>query len=276
MLLVGYLSSRVKAPFPYWRYFKLEKDKKLDTAIQFLKQQSDVFIKKAEENMASGKSPSNILESMITARDEEGNSFSEDQLFPNIVTLLLAGEDTTANTLAWVLHYLSEQPEYQNKIYQELQNNVDENKTIELDDFPLLSAVAQETMRLMPVAPFLYLENNADENIEGYKIAKGTMIIALLSQNAHDPDIFEEPEKFYPERWLNMSTANRKTHIKDMMHFGSGPRQCPGMKLSFVEITHALTMLLKNFTLHASNEKTRDLFAFTVTPENLIMKISKR
>ena len=275
------IGNRIKAPFPYWRYFKLKKDRQFEEAIDFFKQQSQLFIKAAEENINSGKKPDNILESMITARDETENSFTEQQLFPNILAILLAGEDTTANTLGWVIHYLAENPEYQTKIHNEIDSNLnqlDSEKVSELNDFPLLSAALQEAMRLMPVAPFLYLENNSPENIHNYHIPAGTMIIVLLSQSGHLEQEFSEPEKFIPERWLNLTTEKKKKYAKDLMHFGSGTRQCPGMQLSLMEMKSALVMLLKYFTFSNENnsKKVQDTFAFTVMPKNLMINIKQR
>jgi len=279
------INNRIKAPFPYWRYFKLKKDKDLNAAVDFIKKQSDQFILSAEKNINAGNQPGNILEAMIAARDEEGNSFSQEQLFPNIFTLLLAGEDTTANTLSWILHYLSLNPEYQEKLFEEInQNNNNEaefnasNENPTRGEFSLMSAVIQECMRLMPVAPFLYLENIETENIEGYQIPAGTMIVVLLSQSGHEENYFESPDKFSPERWLSFSSNEHKQHMKNLMHFGSGARQCPGMQLSMMELKCALSMLVKNFTfcVDENAKEIQDIFAFTVMPKNLMLKISKR
>jgi len=275
------LSERIKAPFPYWRYFKLAKDKQLEESIKYIKHESEKFIKTAEENIQHGEAPANILEAMIIARDEEGNSFTQEQLISNILTLLLAGEDTTANTLSWIIHYLTEYPEYQDKIYVEINEKLattDLRHPNSLDDFPFLSAVIQEAMRLMPVAPFIYLENISTENIAGYQIPAGTMLVMLLSQTGHDETEFNKPENFKPERWINMSTENQKKYAKELMHFGGGARLCPGMQLSFVEIKYALIALFKQFTFTKSdtNQKTQDYFAFTVTPNNLKVNVHLR
>ena len=275
------ISYRIKAPFPYWRYFKLKQDKELDKAISFINELSNKFIQTAENNIKSGKAPVNILEAMITARDEEENNFTQQQLFPNILTLLLAGEDTTANTLGWIIHYLANHPDYQDKIHLEINEklqNIDLSNPSGLDKFPILFSAIQETMRLMPVAPFLYLENINAENISGYEIPANTMVVVLLSQSGHFSEVFDEPEKFKPERWLNFSTEDKKQHSKDLMHFGSGPRQCPGMQLSFIEIKYAMIMLLKNFTFSPdeNSDKTQDLFSFTVMPKNLMINIHRR
>jgi len=275
------ISDRIKAPFPYWRYFKMKKDKQLDSAIDFIKQQCENFITAAEKNINSGKSPANILEAMICAQDEDGNGFTQQQIFPNVLTLLLAGEDTTANTLGWVIHYLTEHPVYQDKICHEIESklaSLDLNSPASLNEFPLLNASIQEAMRMMPVAPLIYLENKATENILGFDVAADTMIIILLSQSGHCSDVFDKPEQFIPERWLNADAEEQKKNMKYLMHFGGGARQCPGMQLSFMEMKCALVMLLKEFTFSRdiNNGRTENLFALTVMPKNLMISIKRR
>ena len=272
------ISYRVKAPIPYWRYFKLKKDKELDAALSFIREQCHQYIKDAEAKVKAQGNPSNILESMIMARDEEDIPFSQDQLFANIITLLLAGEDTTANTLSWVMHYLTKHPQYQSQLQQEIDNStLDFSDIKNLDQLPMLSAVIQEAMRLMPVAPFLYIENLADQTIEGYDIPAGTMLTLLTSQSGHDDEIFSQSDEFRPERWLKMTEETQKQRTKDLMHFGNGPRLCPGMQLSFIEMKYALITMLKQFNFIAdNNSQTKAQFAFTVMPEGLNVTVKER
>ncbi|MFC1747847.1 cytochrome P450 [Pseudomonadota bacterium] len=273
------ISYRLKAPFPYWRYFKMKKDKALDSAMSFIRENCDQFIIDAEEKVKHKEVPGNILESMIMARDEEGIQFSHQQLFANIVTLLLAGEDTTANTLAWVIHYLIKEPAYQAQLQQEIAEKtegLDLRDPKSLDQLPLLSAVIQEAMRLMPVAPLLYMENIHDQNIEGYDIPAGTMLTLLVSQAGHEAANFPTPEAFKPDRWLNMTDEEKKHHGKTLMHFGSGARLCPGMQLAYLEIKYALIAMLRQFTFSVEEScSPSSYFAFTVMPKDLIVKVSR-
>ncbi len=266
------ISYRLKSPFPYWRYFKLKRDKELDSALAFVREHCDRFIAEAEEKVKHKQTPSNILESMIMARDEEGIAFTHQQLFANIVTLLLAGEDTTANTLAWAVYYLIKNPQYQTQLHQEIAE-----LTPHLDHLPLLNGVIQEAMRLMPVAPVLYMENTQDEVIEGYEIPAGTMLVLMVSQSGHEEAHFPEPEAFKPERWVNMSEEERKGHGKALMHFGSGPRLCPGMQLAHLEMKYALIAMFSQFTFSLEEGcSPESLFAFTVMPKDLRVKVKRR
>lgn len=274
------ISQRVKAPFPYWRYIKLKKDKELDAALCFIREQCHQFIDDAEHEIKTQNNPQNILQAMIKARDEEGIDFTQEQLFANMITLLLAGEDTTANTLSWIMHYLIQNPHYQQQLHQEIvvsTSTVDLEDYKQLDKLPFLNAVIQEAMRLMPVAPFLYVENITPQTIEGYHIPSGTMLTVLLSQTAHDNNRYSEANAFIPERWLNMPEEEQKQASKDLMHFGAGPRLCPGRQLSLIEIKYALINIFSNFTFSTDkNSKSTSHFAFTVMPQNLIVEVQKR
>ncbi|MBK6656864.1 MAG: cytochrome P450 [Proteobacteria bacterium] len=110
------LNSRVNAPFPYWRYLRLPKDRDLDRALVDIEAKVNEMIADVRRRMAADPSlyqaPSNFLEAIIAAKEAEGIEFSDADIFGNVCTLLLAGEDTTANTIAWAVNYFIEYPEH--------------------------------------------------------------------------------------------------------------------------------------------------------------------
>lgn len=274
------ISSRVKAPIPYWRFIKLKKDREFDQAITAVKSQINEFIESARTNLQSKEEADNILEAMLLARDERGNVFTDAELFGNVMTLLLAGEDTTANTLAWTIHYLADSPELQNEIHKEIIDHYPTSGELtwdDLDNFPLTFGAAQEAIRMKPVAPFLYLEGLEDEELCGYRIPKGTMIIALLSGKSFDNEVFKQPEQFNPKRWLDITPETVRKYANELMPFGAGPRLCPGRQLSFVEMKLGLIELLRNFKFERSIDHgpTQERFLFTVVPDNLMVKAQR-
>ena len=111
------LARRINAPFPYWRYFRSKQDRELDEALISIKATVDGFIADCRQRMADKPeifaAPSNFLEAIIAAQaTEEGAEFTNEDIFANVLTLLLAGEDTTANTIAWAVHYFIQHPEH--------------------------------------------------------------------------------------------------------------------------------------------------------------------
>ncbi len=273
-------NQRLKSPFPYWRFFKLRQDREFESAIKTVKLHLSTYISNAQIKLAQDPEPSNILESMIIATNDEGDQFSEAELLGNAITILLAGEDTTANTLAWTIHFLASNPEIQTAIQKEIDDALN-SETLsfdQLDDFPLTFAAAQEAIRLMPVAPLMYMENIQDEIIEGHHIPAGTLIFMLLNHESTNPELFENPEQFNPQRWLDLSSEQKRTNSKVLMPFGAGARLCPGRLLSFIEMKSALITVLKQYTFshHNGEDNTVDSFEFTLVPKGLRVNIERR
>jgi len=131
---------------------------------------------------------------------------------------------------------------------------------------------------MMPVAPMLYLENNFDEVVDGYNIPAGTMQIVMPSHGGILEQNFENPDKFDPSRWLNMTEQTRKNNAKVLMSFGAGPRICPGRLLSFIEMKTALVSILGNFKIsrHPDYKDVVDSFEFTLVPRGLNVIFEKR
>ena len=108
------VSYRVNALVPYWRYFKLPKDYQLDRSLKAVRAFAEEMIGHARERRrrSPGESPKNLLEAMLALRDEPDSGFSDDDVYANIITLLLAGEDTTAYSVAWAMHMLAGDPSF--------------------------------------------------------------------------------------------------------------------------------------------------------------------
>ena len=272
------IAARLKSPIPYWRYLKLDVDKKVDKAIVEIQKSVQEFIAAARIRLKNGNEPDNILESLLT----DAAGAKENDIFGNVIQLLLAGEDTTANTIAWTIDYLSKDLALQERIAQEICKNYPSDKELEWEDltsFPLIDGAIQEALRLKPVAPFLQLEGYQDEILCGYSIPKGTTIIGMLASEGLSSDSFEEPHKFDPERWIKMSDQDRKKCNKSLAPFGAGPRLCPGMQLAYSEMRLTLIELLRRYKFSYSNpatQKTGESFEFTVKPTGLIVNAVQR
>ena len=123
--------------------------------------------------------PTNFLEAIIAAKESEGVDFSDADIFANVCTLLLAGEDTTANTIAWTVNYFMEYPEYLAKAREEtdrvLGNSYLAGEIDQLSELPFLEAFYNESMRLKPVAPLGAVEPLQDTEILGYQIPRGNV-----------------------------------------------------------------------------------------------------
>lgn len=276
------LNKRIAAPFPYWRWIKLPADRKLDQSLVVIREFVNKLIAEArqriEDDPALQESPKNLLEALIVARDEDGSAFSDEEIFGNTLTALLAGEDTTANTLAWMIHLLTQNPEVQ----AELQEQVDtalgnENAWVDLsksDQLSYIDALMNESFRLKPVAPVIFLCANEDYVLGDLAIEKGTDLILVLRPAALDSANYADPHRFDPNRWQK---DLKRFVVKPPMPFGGGPRLCPGRNLAQMEIKAVTAMLARNFKVEAVAEKpVTELMAFTLMPENLRVRFRKR
>lgn len=281
------LNRRLGSPLPYWRYFKLQQDRDLDQAVGAIHAQIKEVIGQCRARMSANpalfQEPSNFLEAMIAAQASEGLRFSDEDIVANVFTLLLAGEDTTANTLAWAIKFFIDFPE----AFQRVRAEIDEalgvaNVPLTYDDIsrlPLVEAFANETMRLKPVAPLMFAEAKETVDIAGVEVKKGTGVVLLNRRVAMSAQNFANPQAFNLDRWLEKGNLEGRIHNpKAFLPFGGGPRFCPGRNLALLEIKVVLAMFCRNFevALVDSTQPIDELFEFTMHPTNLQVRFRCR
>jgi cytochrome P450/nitrite reductase/ring-hydroxylating ferredoxin subunit len=279
-------ARRLLGAIPYWRYFRLPRDRALDRALAEIRQVQEALVADTRARLAArpeaDSEPRDFIEAMLLARDDEGKPFSDEVVYGNMMTMLLAGEDTTAHSLAWIVHQLCERPD----VVARMRAEVDAALGAELtpadfegaQDLPWLDAVANEGMRLKPVAPFLGFEANEDVVIGDVHVPQGTWVDLLTRVPALDPDNFAEPLEFRPERWLPERPAGQAHVPSASMPFGSGPRICPGRTLALLEMRVVLATLVRNFDIErvGSADDVHEHFAFTVAPRGLRVRLHPR
>ena len=281
------LNVRVNAPFPYWRYFRLRKDRELDAALEDLESQVNEIIadvrRRMQQDPALFESPTNFLEAMLAAKESEGMSFSDADVFANVCTLLLAGEDTTANTIAWTVYFMLCNPEGTLRLRQEVDKVLGSEllpPSIETTyEFPYLEAFYSEAMRLKPVAPLNALEPLHDVDIRGHRIPAGTVIMMLNRYIAGQEASFGRAAEFDPERWLQSEEQRQCPHdTTAFLPFGTGPRFCPGRNLALLQIRTVLAMLSHNFDVEFARPDIPidEKLSFTMMPDRFDIRLRRR
>jgi cytochrome P450/nitrite reductase/ring-hydroxylating ferredoxin subunit len=277
-------AKRLNALIPLWRFVRLPADRRVDEAIAAIRAWLAELLTEARARRAAepDSPPANFLESMLAARDDEGKPFSDEVLFGNAMTMLLAGEDTTANSVAWAVHLLCDAPSEVAELQDELDAALGEapvppdlERANRLDR---ASAVAQEAMRLLPVAPLNFLNANHDTMLGDIEIPKGTGVITLMRVPATNATYFERPLSFQPGRWVD-ATRGAGAHDPTVLQpFGSGPRICPGRTLALVEMRVMLATLYKNFDVErvGARQAVKELYSFTVGPQDLRVRLKRR
>jgi len=269
---------------PLWRAIRLPKDRRLDRARDELRAWLEELVTSARARLAAeparSAQPGNFLEAMLAMRDETGQPFSDPVVFGNLMTMLLAGEDTTAFTLAWAVHQMCESPESVTALRAELDSvlgaaNVPGDME-QANRLAYAGAVANETMRLRPVAPLILFEAVGDTTLGDVALPAGSHVLVATRPPVRDPAHFAEPEAFRPGRWLDQHPGphDAASHIP----FGSGPRICPGRSLALLEMKVVLAMIYRNFEVIRQGRAAdvREIFAFTMGPGGLKVQLRRR
>ncbi|RJE74061.1 hypothetical protein BGP76_12760 [Reichenbachiella sp. MSK19-1] len=278
------INARITAPLPLWRLIKSKKDKAFDTAMVEIKSTVHQLIEEGKKRLVEHPEikdhPNNFLEALLVQQANEG-TFSDDEVFGNVFTMLLAGEDTTSNSISWSLYYLAQNPAIVDKIRQEANDIYSNSHTPstyeEASALTYTDAVVQESLRIKPVTPNLYMTALEDVEIEGYLFQKGETIMMQNKVAQTHPDNFIRPDEFMPERWISSGCPmHGGAHSPDMIRtFGGGSRFCPGKGLAMSELVITLSTICKNFDLELAvrPEEVKEVFAFSMFPENLLIKL---
>src|SRR5450631_1932246 len=207
------LGRRILAPIPYWRWFKLPADRKLDAAVLEVHKLVNGLVAEARARVAANApehaKSANLLDALVAAQSDDATGFTDAEIVGNTLTMLLAGEDTTANTLAWMMHLMAEHPEVQEKMQAEADRVLSGGERpadyASTEALHYIEAAAHEAMRLKPVVPIIGLEINADTMIGDVRVPKGTGVYLLTSHVATMQSNFADPQAFRPERWLEVA-----------------------------------------------------------------------
>ncbi|GCL39884.1 MAG: cytochrome P450 [Sphaerospermopsis kisseleviana] len=190
-----------------------------------------------------------ILSLMMSARDENGEAMTDVELRDELMTLLVAGHETTASAITWALYWIHHLPEVRENLLQEL-NNIDENTDKnEIFRLPYLTAVCNETLRIYPIA-MITLPRIVKSPIEimGYEFPPGSWLVGCIYSTHRRPDLYPEPEKFKPERFLEKQFAPY-----EYLPFGGGNRKCLGMSFALFEMKLVLATILSQLDFELVN-----------------------
>lgn len=192
-----------------------------------------------------------ILSLMMAAKDEDGEAMSDVELRDELMTLLIAGHETTATTLSWALYWIHYLPEVREKLLAELDALGEQPDLSAIARLPYLNAVCQETLRIYPVA-MLALNRLVKEplDIAGYHFEPGILLVPCVYLTHHREDLYPDPQQFRPERFLERSFTPA-----EYLPFGGGNRRCIGMAFALYEMKLVLATLLSRWQLAlADNE----------------------
>ncbi|OGV50075.1 MAG: hypothetical protein A3F46_08925 [Legionellales bacterium RIFCSPHIGHO2_12_FULL_42_9] len=187
-----------------------------------------------------------ILSLLLQARDEAGNLMSDQEIRDEMLTLLAAGHETSSMGIAWTFYGILSNPLILKKLKDELNQFVSHDAELvsNLDKLVYLDAVIKEALRITPVASYVGRITKDTYSLGKYTLPKGTIIFPCIYLAHHDPDSWNEPEKFIPERFLNSSDAPY-TYLP----FGGGIRRCIGASFAQYEMKIIVAQILLHIEL---------------------------
>lgn len=186
-----------------------------------------------------------VLSLMISARDESGQPMTDAELQDELMTLLVAGHETTATALAWAFYWLHKVPSVREKLLGEIDSLGDDPEPMALARLPYLSAVCSETLRIYPVVFFAFARvTNSPVQIMGHQFDTDTQLMACTYLTHHRQDLYPEPNQFKPERFIE-----RQFSPYEYLPFGGGNRRCIGLALAQLEMKLVLATILSNYQL---------------------------
>jgi cytochrome P450 len=230
----------------------------LDTVIE------NIIQERREQHIDTG----DLLSMLLQARDEEtGEGMTDRQVRDEVMTLLLAGHETTATALTWAWYLLSQHPEIEQRLHTELDEVLTgQPPTVEyLPRLPYTHMILDETLRLYPPTFSLSRKTLADDEIGDYALpAKSTILLCPYTTHRH-PAFWEDPDMFDPERFLPERAAGRP-HFA-YFPFGGGPRQCIGNQFAMMEAQLILATVAQRYRLRlVSGHRVEPEVVLTIRP----------
>ena len=238
LVFVPFLQKDLGAWSP-WGSF-LRQQKRLDDLLY-------AEIQERRDNLDASRE--DILSLMMAARDEENQPMTDKEMRDELMTLLVAGHETTASSLTWAFYWIHHLPEVKEKLLAEL-DTVDTSAELStIAKLPYLNGVCAETLRIYPIALVGFPRiPKAPIEIMGYEYPAETQLMPCIYLTHHREDLYPESKQFKPERFIE-----KQYSPYEYLPFGGGSRRCIGMAFALFEMKLVLTTVLKNFDLSIVN-----------------------
>jgi len=271
---------------------RANKNSTKQTDYNILDDMIDNHLLSADNNQSSSSSSSSVNNG--SGDDKKSGKISLAAAFGNIINLMIAGYDTTAISLSWILYFLAINPNIQDRLYEEIVTDSDEKGGLAFMSTTLLGRVIKESLRLMPpvaIAPTRTCTEDQQlpftnpHTGQAYIIPKGSIISYSVWAIHRDPKLWLDPDSFNPDRWLSPKedddSARQFNEREVFLPFSAGRRPCLGREFSLVEQKIVLIALLKKFRILPAVGDSADSVPHLKSgifsaPENVTVKLQLR
>lgn len=220
---------------------------------------------KRQQNNDAGQHMKDLLDILLDISEDESSDIrlTRENIKAFILDIFAAGTDTSAITVEWALSELINHPHIMQKAVEEIDSSIGKNRLVDESDIsklPFLQAIVKETLRLHPTGPMIVRESSEDCEVAGYHIPAKTRLLVNVWAIGRDPNYWENPLEFHPERFVfeegNVSKSQldvRGQHFH-LLPFGSGRRGCPGTSLALQVVQTSLAAMLQCFEWNVNGE----------------------
>lgn len=274
----GMIPIRMMRPFAWQDALPVPSNIKYWKALRKLNQLVDGFILHHKEEESKGRASHSLLSVLMQARYDDGSCLSNKQLRDEVITLFLAGHDTTAITLSWAFFLLSQHQDKLANVEEELEREL-AGRDPGWDDLKTLTyirSVIKETLRLYPAAHLIGRETIEEVELDGVKIKKGSTVLMSPWVMGRDAEYFDEPLSFKPERWTPEFEKGLPKGV--YFPFSAGPRVCIGEGFAMMEAVLLLAVIAQEYRLECVDRDAVEPFAsITLVPKHGVkMRAVKR
>ncbi|MBT0607720.1 cytochrome P450 [Aequorivita echinoideorum] len=266
------LVKELRQPYLGW-WFRLNGE--IAKHVSETEEARDILKKLVNDRKKSGKREDDLLDMLLEARYEDGSEMDEEQLIDEILILFTAGHETTSNSLTFTSQLLAQNIEIQDKIFSEIslarENSSNLMEFIKACDFT--KNVIEESLRLYPPAYFIDRVNSTEDEFNGLRIPKNSSLLFSLLEIHTNPDFWEEPKKFKPERFSGVSPYAFSSHYYP---FGAGPRMCIGNNFAMYEMILAVAKLIEMFKISEKKSAIEIKPLITLKPKDAFLEFVRR
>jgi len=270
------LGMFIQSVFPQFIWKLMPVKKKYDAVVGYLHSMVDLVV----DNGVAPKG--SIIEALKLASDPESKEkLSSAELKDESLSILLAGHETTANTLGWVIFLLTRPENHKSleKLIEEVDAVLGKKEEIGFDDFEKMvycQSTVMESLRMYPTVPFFSRHTSHSSKLGGYEILNDSTVLMSNVNLSFDPRTYDHPNEFIPERHLDTLTQDRK---RDFFPFGGGHRMCIGKRLAQVESVMILAKLMQCFRIERANDSFAPMLTTGITlssSNGILVKVTKR
>ncbi len=242
------------------------------------------LVEDARQRSGLGRSAPSCLVEVMLAREKAGE-ITADMTRDLCMDLLIAGTDTSAQTVNWTLLLLANRPELQAKVHQELDEVIgpDARPTVEdRNRLPYTFACLAESMRYRTIGPLgLPHKVSVETEIGGYRIPAGAQVLGNIYSIHHDPRLWESPHEYLPERFLPLEDGSASPALSGnaFIPFGTGHRRCPGRRFAETTVWLHVTRMLHRLqfeTHHGGPLPEDEVFGLAISPQPYPLKVGRR